>query len=1508
MYIGDTDDGTGLHHMVFEVVDNSIDEALAGYCKSVKVRIHADESVTVTDDGRGIPVDIHQEEGRSAAEVIMTVLHAGGKFDDNAYKVSGGLHGVGVSVVNALSEELELEIFKNGKLYKQLYRHGVPQAPLAEAGPAQGSGTKIRFKPSAETFTHILFSYDILAKRLRELSFLNSGVRIELYDERTDREDVFEFEGGIRAFVEHLNKNKTPLFDKVFYVSTEREGIIVEAALQWNDSYQENIFCYTNNIPQRDGGTHLAGFRAALTRTLNQYIEAQALQKKHKVATTGDDAREGLTAILSVKVPDPKFSSQTKDKLVSSEVKPAVEAAMNEKFDEFLLENPAVAKIIAGKMIDAARAREAARKAREMTRRKTTLDIAGLPGKLADCQERDPALSELFIVEGDSAGGCLAGDTLIPLASGIDKPMRELAEDWQRGIQHFGYATNAAGDIRIVPLIEPRLTKKEAAMVEVTLDNGARIRCTPDHPFRLRDGAYRPANELQPSISLMPYKTRLTGAGERPNPGYQLEAAADVNCKVVSVRAISETADAYDLTVDKYNNFALVAGVFVHNSAKQGRDRRTQAILPLKGKILNVERARFDRMLSSEEVGTLITALGCGIGREEYNPDKLRYHRIIIMSVDAEEHVFVRTESGARMTRIGAFIDAAFPAPAKGGYDKRVGADLGEVLCFGTGDRQTRFRPIRAVIRHALEEPLFEVKTAYGRSVRVTASHSVFVVEGDRQIRLKRGDELTLNDRLAAPRTLRFPADAPARIDLLRALHAIPEAARQVWLRGPAVEAWHRARVLAEHAARPELTSPRVSIGPEAGAETAAIRRASGISNRALCAAVGIRQPVTFYAWEKGRSQPTLAHWRAYLDAIGAHAESFLQKTASAPSRLERAWQTLYRGAPRNRVKPYARLSDLIEADLDWFSDREDVELTPEHYKDRGIPRHLEVTADLLLLLGFYLAEGSGSERGGIRFAIGKRNQAILPEMRRALESVFGLPASVYESPERVDELRLVNRIAALAWNRLFGFEGANSTTKAIPDLAFNVAEPLRAAFLRGYLLGDGTVSNGTLMFGTSSRDIASGISYLLSSFGVMASLSCLEPDGVVREIRGKPCVTRHRHWNVTVTARADLARLREAWSGVPGAERIETRLASMAPSINRRFEDVGGDLIALPIQSITPVPATNGQVYDFSVEEDENFIAGMGGLCCHNTDADVDGSHIRTLLLTFFYRQMPELIERGHIYIAQPPLYKVKKGKQEHYVKDDGELNDYLLSMALEKTKLFIDETTPPIQGPGLEQLAQEHLKVRALIQRHGRRYDETFLETLIDLPALAKEDLQNPALCEDWFRRLETRLQSREKGALFTIELGFSGQPGEFSAKVMKRMHGVRKFFEVTPAFFQSHDYQRLLAFGKTVEGLFGANARIGAEDKKIPVKNFKEAFEVMMAEVRKGQHIQRYKGLGEMNPEQLWETTLDSNTRRLLQVKVEDAIAADEVFTTLMGDQVEPRRDFIEKNALEVANLDI
>ncbi len=1356
MYIGDTDDGTGLHHMVFEVVDNSIDEALGGHCDRIAVTIHADESVTVTDNGRGIPTDIHKEENRSAAEVIMTVLHAGGKFDDNSYKVAGGLHGVGVSVVNALSGALTLSIARDGKLHRQQYRLGEPQGPLAVVGNTTERGTTIRFKPSNTIFTNTTFSYDWLAKRLRELSFLNSGVRIELIDEREDKRDVFEHQGGVSAFVQYLNRSRTAIHPNIFYFQAQEGPIAVEVAAQWNDSYQESMYCYTNNIPQKDGGTHLAGFRAALTRKINEFIEKEGLAKRENVSLTGDDAREGMTAILSIKMPDPKFGSQTKDKLVSSEVKGAVESAVAQKLGEFLLEKPADARGICLKIIDAARAREAARKAREMTRRKGALDSSGLPGKLADCQEKDPAKSEIFLVEGESAGG----------------------------------------------------------------------------------------------------------------------------------------------------------------SAKQGRDRRTQAVLPLKGKILNVEKARFDKMLSSQEVVTLISALGTGIGRDDFDAAKLRYHRVIIMSVDGDDHVFVRDAAGhARMVRIGEFIDATLDAhrasgavESDGNAEKLRGKALGDVLCFGLEGQEVRFRPISAVIRHPLDEKLLRVRTAYGRSVRVTSSHSVFVHENG-AIRLKRGDELAVGDELVAPKRLRLPENAPARIDLLRELWGDRQSAGQVWVRGPAVEAWHRQRVLKRHASNVNLTSPRLEVPAAVRADLAARRRASGVSNQRLCEAVGISQPATFYAWERGSGRPTEHHFGAYLQAVGADVASVMAQVIRGPGRLERIWNSRYTGSGCNEVRDRVRLSALGVEDMDWFAVRDDLELTPEHYSGNGIPRFLAVNEDLLCLLGFYLAEGSASDRGGVRFAIGSGNERLVPEMQARLARVFGRAPALYSSRPHCAELKLVNRIAALAWQQVFGFCGADSVTKRIPDLAFNVPEPLRLAFLRGYLLGDGTVVGNRIAFSTSSYDLASGLMYQLSSLGVVGSLSEIEPDGVAREIRGRPCVTRHRHWIVSVCAAEDLRRISVVWADHGNAAALSDRLETPRNSINRRFKDLGGDLMSIPIRSIEEIEPSNGYVYDFSVATDENFVAGMGGICCHNTDADVDGSHIRTLLLTFFYRQMPELIEGGHIYIAQPPLFKIKRGKQEMYVKDETELDQLLLTSALDGAALHVNPEAPPLGGSGLEMLARQYMEVKAIIGRWSRRYDRRLLEQLLAMRTVGEQQFRDAAWLEGWAKELEARLNS--DGSLvhsyqLSVRRNDEGDPARVD--VSRTEHGVTAEKHLQREFFESAEYGRIAELGSTLNDFIGSGAYVRRGDERQDVSGFPETMSWLLEQARKGQTIQRYKGLGEMNPEQLWETTINPEVRRLLQVRIEDAVAADDIFTTLMGDAVEPRREFIEKNALYVSNLDV
>jgi DNA gyrase subunit B len=705
MYIGSTSE-IGLHHLVYEIVDNSIDESLAGYCDRVDVMIHLDNSVTVEDNGRGIPVDLHPTEKRPAAEVVMTILHAGGKFDTNAYKVSGGLHGVGASVVNFLSESLRMEIHRDGGVYEQEYQKGYKATELQRIGTSRKHGTKITFRPDPEIFTTTEFSFEKLSERLREKAFLNKGVKITIVDERSEIEKKHEFlyEGGIAEFVKHLNKNKNVLHAKPLYFEKPPgdEGVTIEIALQYNDGYDEKVFSFANNINTVDGGTHLSGFRSSLTRTINSYAQSSGLIKDFKGQLTGDDVREGLVAVIAVKLPQPQFEGQTKGKL-NSDVQGTVQSFLNEQLGEYFEEHPSVAKQIVSKAVEAARAREAARKAREIVR-KTATNANALPGKLADCSEKDAALCELFIVEGDSAGGCFSGDTLIALVDGRTLSFRDLLVEQEAGKKNFCYTIRHNGQIGVGQITNVRMTKKNAEVIRATLDNGQSIVCTPDHLFMQRDGSYKPAASLTPGDSLMPLYRRLSNLGqpgitisghemvwdpqsdqwqfthfvadrykrwrgaysetdgdyrkdtlatlneaqqryraEEDHRHAQIEAVKNYNHRIVSIERLPERIDVYDLEVPGTHNFALAGGVFVHNSAKQGRDRRTQAILPLKGKILNVEKARFDKMLSHGEIRALITALGTGIGKDDFDISKLRYHRICLMTDADVDGSHIRT-------------------------------------------------------------------------------------------------------------------------------------------------------------------------------------------------------------------------------------------------------------------------------------------------------------------------------------------------------------------------------------------------------------------------------------------------------------------------------------------------------------------------------------------------------------------------------------------------------------------------------------------------------------------------------------------------------------------------------------------------------------------------------------------------------------------------------------------------------------------------------------------------
>ncbi|NEO36928.1 MAG: DNA topoisomerase (ATP-hydrolyzing) subunit B [Moorea sp. SIOASIH] len=662
MYIGTTGP-RGLHHLVYEVVDNSIDEALAGYCTHIEVDINSNGSVTVTDDGRGVPTDTHPTTGKSALETVMTVLHAGGKFGGGGYKVSGGLHGVGVSVVNALSEWVEVTVWREKKEHTQRYERGVPMTELlVKPYKKTHTGTSVNFKPDTEIFTGgIEFDYTTLSGRLRELAYLNAGVKITFSDHRLEepRVETYHYEGGIQEYVAYMNREKHPLHEEIIYIQGERNGIQLEVALQWCiDAYSDNLLGFANNIRTIDGGTHLEGLKTVLTRTMNAIARKRNKLKENESNLGGENIREGLTGVISVKVPEPEFEGQTKTKLGNTEVRGIVDSLVGEVLTEYLDFRPQVVDTILEKAIQAYKAAEAARRARELVRRKSVLESSPLPGKLADCSSRDPGESEIFIVEGDSAGGCFSGETQVALADGRSLSFKELVAEQAMGKEHFCYTITNNGSIGIERIINPRMTKANAEVIKLTLDNSETIICTPDHLFMLRDGSYKPAVSLTPDDLLMPLYRPLAEIRQQANLKTQhkeaystvagnqtqvCEAVANYNYQVVSIESLEQLVDVYDIEVPHTHNFALESGVFVHNSAKQGRDRQFQAILPLRGKILNIEKTDDAKIYKNTEIQSLITALGLGIKGEEFDPSNLRYHRIVIMTDADVDGAHIRT-------------------------------------------------------------------------------------------------------------------------------------------------------------------------------------------------------------------------------------------------------------------------------------------------------------------------------------------------------------------------------------------------------------------------------------------------------------------------------------------------------------------------------------------------------------------------------------------------------------------------------------------------------------------------------------------------------------------------------------------------------------------------------------------------------------------------------------------------------------------------------------------------
>ena len=1606
MYIGSTGP-RGLHHLVYEVVDNSIDEALAGYCTHIEIDFNPDGSVTVTDDGRGIPVDTHSKTGKSALETVLTVLHAGGKFGGGGYKVSGGLHGVGVSVVNALSEWVEVTVYRDKKQYRQRYERGTPATELTSKSIKETrTGTSVCFLPDTLIFTTgIEFDYDTIASRLRELAYLNAGVKITLSDNRlellkrdTPRVETYCYEGGIREYIAYMNNDKQPLHEDIIYVFGERNNVQIEVALQWcTDAYSDTILGFANNIRTVDGGTHLEGLKTVLTRTLNAIARKRNKLKEGDANLGGENIREGLTAVISVKVPDPEFEGQTKTKLGNTEVRGIVDSLVGETLTEYLEFNPGIADSVIEKAIQAFKAAEAARRARDLVRRKSVLESSPLPGKLADCSSRDPHESEIFLVEGDSAGGCWISFTYISLADGSEKTIKEIVDEQAEGKEHFCYTISPSGNIAIQRIINARLTKKDAQVVKLTLDNGETLICTPDHPFMLRDGSYKAAAKLTPEDSLMPFHRKISQKGVDGglngyemvwNPGYdkwiythlladfynlkqgvypssagnhrhhvdfnkrnnnptniqrlpaeehfalhrahlqktlhrpdvieksrqvhqseefrefmskrmmqpetrqilseqakaqwedeqykaymaekwrefyesneeyrqennemlyqaqqeywsheenrlkQAErvrqyfadnpelrqayseaakkqwedeelldwrrektkeqwtrefrkkrrkaldktyydktlaalykvyshygymdvdkyenyrkrqkdnsiltfktfcdryfegdevatrmAIRNYNHRVVSIEWLEERQDVYDIEVPQSHNFALSAGIFVHNSAKQGRDRRTQAILPLRGKILNIEKTDDAKIYKNTEIQSLITALGLGIKGEEFEASQLRYHKIIIMSVAGDESTLVMEESGkTEFVEIGTFIDECIAG-------KRT-PERYQVIAFDPVTHATRFRPIKAVIRHGHEEPMYQLKTRYNRQIKVTSSHSVFVYENG-EVKLKKGNEVKPGDWLVASRRLPRSTEPQTCIDLLRTFYEAG-VTQSLYLQGEHVRKIASRRILAK-VEKPELLSEaRVELEANAWQELIAQRQSLGITQQQLANAIGVKQAITISHWERGINRPILSNFLDYLEAIGGNENVVYQ---TLPSKIDQllTQDDSSKNARWREVSNYKPFEYFTPSELIQLGDN--LKIVPQAHQNKAFDRYLPITSELMWFLGWYVAEGTLSKHQ-VSLNLGTKDERFIPELITAIQAVFGETPRRYDDPESQGIKLYFNSVMAARLLQAWGL-GKKAHKKSIPDLVFSVTEPLQLAFLEGYFLGDGTTSGANISWTTNSHSLKEGLLYLFGQLGLIVSTSEHQPQ--CHETTS--IQTRHPYYTLTLCGKQQLESCRLIWQRHLGAEKLNTYL-QLPMQKPMDYLPISEDLMGLKVIAAEEIELVGDYVYDFSVEGDENFVCGTGGLCCHNTDADVDGAHIRTLLLTFFYRYQRELVDQGYIYIACPPLYKVERGRNHQYCYNERELQEYL---------------------------------------------------------------------------------------------------------------------------------------------GTLPANANY---------------------------NIQRFKGLGEMMPEQLWTTTMNPDTRMIKQVEIEDAAEADRIFTVLMGDRVAPRREFIETHAprLNLTDLDI